>query len=178
MSMNKVWIVLVLILATACQLVPLSEEERTPAADPGQVREELALFEPIPVLAARFTASESGYNLSMYRTLGAPTAQIVQGRAVLLRAFAQGGERIAQVSLENPREIHTAGADDPARDVLPSATFTVFFERPLEIRAIEIEVLSGPNRGFQEVYEVEPRRLKEVDLSTFDGRLLDIDQQE
>ena len=176
--MKKIWIALTLILLTACQLVPRAEEQSTPVADPEKVREELALYEPIPLLAARFTASESGYSISMYRTMGAPTAQIVQSRPVRVRAFGQGGEQIAEVSLENPREIHTTGAEDPDRDVRPTATFTVFFERPLEIGAIEIEVLSGPNRGLQETYDVEPRQLKEVDFSTFDGRFLDVNQQE
>lgn len=140
------------------------DDLNTPVADPESVPKELTLFDPVPVLAARFEASESGYEVIMYRTAGAPSSTIDQNRDVNVQVLDAGGEVLSAVSVDNPRDVHTVGAGDPDTAVLPVATFTVFFADPLEIRALELTVVNGTNQGLEQSFEVEPRRLKEIDI--------------
>ena len=85
-------------------------------------------------------------------------------RDVNVQAIDGGGRVLSAVSVDNPREVHTAGARDPDTAVLPMATFTVFFADPLEIRVIEVAVVKGANSGLKQSIDVEPRSLKEFDV--------------
>ncbi len=164
MMMKKIWIVIACLFLVGCEEGRVLDDYNTPIADPGKIQTEFILYDPVPVLAARFVASDAGYEIIMYRTFGTPSSTIIQSRDVAVRVFDWEGKVLSAVSVENPREVHTVGARDPETAVMPMATFTVFFAEPLEIRALEVEVINGVNSGLEQSFEVEPKTLKEFDI--------------
>lgn len=163
--MKKLPILITALLLAGC----LSEGQvlddlATPVADPEKVPVEITLYDPVPVLAAKFEASESGYTVTMYRTFGAPSSTIDQNRDVRVQALDAQGTVLSSVTVDNPRDVHTVGASEPDTAVLPVGTFTVFFADPLEIRALKVEVINGVNSGLEQSFEVEPKRLKQFDI--------------
>lgn len=129
-----------------------------PRVDPQAVPKDITLYRPAPVLGAQFEATAAGYALTdSWLGAAAPTATIDQQRAVVIRALDAQGNAVATVSVDNPRDVHTTGARDPDRAVLPKATLTVFFARPEAIDSLAVEVRRGPNEGFRQSFKVEPR---------------------
>lgn len=127
--------------------------------DPQRVPKEITLYQPAPVLAARFEVTDAGYALvESWITPGAPTSKIDQNRDVAIRALDAQGRPVETISVHNPRDVHTAGARDPDHAVLPKATLTVFFSKPDAIESLEVEVRRGANEGYKQTFKVEPKQ--------------------
>jgi hypothetical protein len=145
---------------------PALKEIAASPLDPQKVPTQRSLQNPVPLVAARFDASDAGYALRAFRAMGTPTSKIDQSRDVLIRALDAQGNVVSSVSVENPRDVHTVGSTNPARSVLPAATFTVFFQNPDAIRSIEISVAKGPNAGFKQSFRITPAELPSLEAAT------------
>mgnify|MGYP001101876716 FL=1 len=159
MKTRFLFLALIVVMAcAACGSAGVSSDmQPIEAKDPP---EEFALYQSVQVLAIHFIATESGYDLSAYTTFGAPSLDVDQNRDVIVRVYDAEGEILGSVTVFNPREIHTAGSDKPDRDVIPEASFTLFFENPQEVRSVEVVVERGPNQGFKQTFDIDPERLK------------------
>jgi hypothetical protein len=123
---------------------------------PSEVPEQIGLHAAQPVLQVTFEASDSGYRVTeMRRINGVPTESITADREVALVALDASGEPVAQLSVDNPREVHTAGASKPDRAVLDKAYLTVAFPSPERIRRISVKVLNGANAKLDRVFDVK-----------------------
>ena len=163
--MYRILLIILALAITGCAVNESASEYEfsAPQADPRKVPESFTLYDPVPVLAVKFEASKDGYRMAPFRAMGAPTSTIDQGRDVLIQVFDSQGEMLSSVSIDNPREIHTAGSTKPDRATLPKATFTLFFANPDSIQTLNVSVLDGPNREFIETYKIDPRELKFLD---------------
>jgi hypothetical protein len=128
-------------------------------ADAQRVPKDRMLYNPVAVVALKFEASDAGYTMKAFRATGVPTSTIDQNRDVVVKASDAQGRPLASVSIFNPREIRTVGAKESAQAVRPKGTFTVFFAKPDEVTAIEVNVVRGPNAGFTQRFSVNPKEL-------------------
>jgi hypothetical protein len=128
-------------------------------ADPQNVAKDRTLYKPVPIIAVRFEATNAGYTMRAFRANGTPTSKIDQNRDVVIKALDGQGTVLGSVSIFNPREVRTTGSKNPGTATRSNATFTVFFDRPDDIRNIEVNVVRGPNEGLRQSYPVNPREL-------------------
>jgi hypothetical protein len=136
------------------------EEMGTFDSDPENMPEQRTLYSPVPIVLLQVVADESGYSVTPFRALGAPSSTINQEGDVVITAMNADGRPIAVTVVDNPRAVRTAGSRDPKTATLPSARFTISFANPDSIRSIEIKVVEGPNAGFSRTILINPRELK------------------
>lgn len=128
-------------------------------ADPQNVSRDKPLYNAVPVVAVKFEATDAGYTMKAFRAMGVPTSQIDKNRDVVVKASNSAGGVVSTVSIFNPRDVRTVGSKQPGQAVRPKATFTVFFPKPDEVTAIEVNVLRGANSGLRQTFTVNPKEL-------------------
>lgn len=129
--------------------------------NPNDVPEKIVLNNPIPVLVLTFSVTDEGYTLEKgTETLGVPTQTTDQTRDVMIIARSPSGETISTVSVFNPREIHTAGSDNPEKAVLEKGTVTVALPKPEEIKHIDIQVIRGPNADLKKSFDMDKYKIQ------------------
>jgi hypothetical protein len=132
-------------------------------ADPQKVPTEQRLQDSAPLIAVKLEASDSGYTIQAFRSVGTPTSTIHQDRDVVVKTFDQQGGLLTSVAINNPRDAHTTGSKQPATAVLPKATATVFFPKPDAVRSIEVTVIKGANAGLRQKLDVDPAKLRRLE---------------
>lgn len=118
------------------------------------------LYNPVPVVLLQVQATDIGYSIRPFRTVGAPSSAINQQGDVVFKAMDKQGRLIAMIAIDNPRAVRTTGSKKPATATLPRATFTVSFAKPDNIYIVEVNVVNGPNTGLKETIRIDPRELK------------------
>ena len=152
------------LLLGGCATFSKSESAENPRyarneLDPEQMPKQIDLYKAQSVLRLTFEVSASGYRLISYeRVNGVPTSTIDTGRDVIVTALDANSKTVSQVSVQNPREIHTAGSRKPEMAVLDRARFSVAFSNPERITRVSIQVLRGPNVDHKQVFDLKPSR--------------------
>jgi len=162
--MRTLTLLITTLLLSGCATFSNSESAENPRyarneIGPEQIPKQIELYKPQSVLRLTFEASASGYRLvGSKRVAGVPTSTIDTGRDVTVTALDADGQTVSQVSVQNPREIHTTGSRKPEMAVLDKARFSVAFSNPERITRVSVEVLRGPNAGREQVFDVKPTR--------------------
>jgi hypothetical protein len=160
---------IIILLLAAAVIGCAKNKETTPTeigayqADPQKVPKDRTLQNPVPLVGARFEASDAGYVVTMFKTTGVPSTKIDVNRDVVIKAFDEQGKLLDTVSVDNPRDVRTVGANKPAQTVRPKASFTVFFANPDAVRSFEVNVVNGANAGYKQSFAVNPRELKPLE---------------
>lgn len=156
---RMIFVLLTLTLFGCAKKQPQVTEIGARNVDPQNISKDSTLHQPVPVVAIKFEATETGYTMRAFRANGTPTSKIDKGRDVVIKALDGQGTVLSTVSIFNPREVRTTGSKNPGTATRPTATFTVFFDQPDNIRRIEVDVVRGPNQGFKQNYSVNPAEL-------------------
>jgi len=134
----------------------VGEKSLRPELDPKNVREVVDIYKLEPVLVLTFVATADGYKIEEKRiTMGVPSQAVDLNRGVLITARTAAGEVVARLSVFNPREIHTVGADKPETTVIDRGRFTVSLPKPDLVRFVEIEVRRGPNSSLKQSFQLK-----------------------
>jgi hypothetical protein len=169
--MKRIIFVLLAVTLFGCgQKQPQVTEVGARNVDPQNVSKDRTLSQPVPVIAVKFEATDTGYTMRAFRANGTPTSKIDQNRDVVIKALDGQGTVLGSVSIFNPREVRTTGSKNPGTASRPNATFTVFFDQPDNIRNIEVNVVRGPNEGLRQTYPVNPRELPPLTADSDKGQ--------
>ena len=158
--MFRILLLLLVPVLYACAAANGSGDDRFARVEisPDKIPEQASLVQEQAILVVQVIATASEYKLNSHYAYGVPTQHIDQQRDVLLVARDSAGRKVASVSVFNPREIHTAGTDKPAKDILDTGSFTIAFPEPSQIKSIEVEVRRGPNEKLHQTFAIKSQK--------------------